>query len=82
MCPKNGNSTLHGHPAISQTLEKSRKFKRDSSSVSLPVRTVFERLIDLGLDSVELARLRFDLTMVYKIIFGHIDKDFSGLIEL
>ena len=33
------------------------------------------RLLALGLDSLELRRLRADLTLTYKILFGLIDVD-------
>ena len=36
-----------------------------------------ERLTNLGLDRLELRRLRFDLIYVYKIIFGMIETDIS-----
>ena len=41
-----------------------------------------DRLTQLGLDSLELRRLRFDLTMTYKIIFGLCDIDAGELFTL
>ena len=38
-----------------------------------------ERLTKLGVDSLELSRLRFDLIFVYKILFGMIETDVSAL---
>ena len=41
-----------------------------------------ERLIALGLESLEPRRLRFDLTIVNKVVFEHIDIDCQGLFYL
>ena len=38
-----------------------------------------EQLTKLGVDSLELRRLRFDLIFVYKILFGMIETDVSAL---
>jgi len=38
-----------------------------------------ERLAKLGVDSLELRRLHFDLIYVYKILFGMIETDASAL---
>jgi len=41
-----------------------------------------ERLVNLGLDGLELRRLRFDLIYMYKIFFGMVEIDVSTFVRV